>query len=97
MNRVILIITAALAIASSASARAQVKLDMSLITCNQFLTSEPDRQIMVRSWMSGYFSASKNLSTVDFRYVDRNAKVVGKYCATHKSETLMSAIQKNAR
>jgi acid stress chaperone HdeB len=47
--------------------------------------------------MSGYFSASKNLDTLDFRYVERNRRVVGKYCKAHKSETVMSAMQKNWR
>ena len=47
--------------------------------------------------MSGYFSATKNLDTLDFRYVERNRRVVGNYCKTHKSETVMSAMQKNWR
>lgn len=83
--------------ASVPPAKAQVVLDMSLITCGQFLSSDPDRKELIASWMSGYFSASKNLNMLDFRYVERNTKVVGAYCRTHKSETLMSAIQKKAR
>ena len=50
-----------------------------------------------QSWMSGYFSATKNLDVLDFRYVERNRKVVGNYCKTHKSDTVMSAMQKNWR
>jgi len=91
------LIAAVIGIVSSAPASAQVLVDMSLITCGQFLTSDADRKVMVASWMSGYFSASKNLSSLDFRYLDRNTKVIGKYCGSHKSETLMSAIQKNGR
>jgi acid stress chaperone HdeB len=78
-------------------AKAQVVLDLSLITCQQLLASDAERQALVGSWMSGYFSASKNLDTLDFRYVDRNRRVVGNYCKTHKSETVMSAMQKNWR
>ena len=44
--------------------------------------------------MSGYFSAIKNLSELDFRYVKRNATVVANYCKTHKSDTVMNAMQK---
>jgi acid stress chaperone HdeB len=47
--------------------------------------------------MSGYFRATKNLDTLDFRYVERNRRVVGNYCKTHKAETVMSAMQKNWR
>ena len=45
--------------------------------------------------MSGYFSATKNLNILDFRYVERNRRVVDNYCKSHKSETVMSAMQKN--
>ena len=47
--------------------------------------------------MNGYFSAIKNLSELDFRYVKRNATVVASYCKTHKSDTVMNAMQMNWR
>ena len=49
--------------------------------------------------MRGYFSAAKNLPMIDFRYVDYNTKIVTQYCKKkqNRNETLMSAIQKNAR
>ena len=80
-----------------APAKAQVALDLSLITCKQLLDSDPDRQALIGSWMSGYFSASKNISTLDFRYVKRNRTVVGNFCKTHKYDAVMSAMQKNWR
>jgi acid stress chaperone HdeB len=78
-------------------ARSQGILDLSLITCRQLLNSDDDMQRLISSWMAGYFSASKNLSVVDFRYTERNTKVVGSYCKTHKSETVMNAMVKNWR
>ena len=78
-------------------AKAQTVLDLSLITCKQLLDSDPERQALIGAWMSGYFSATKNLNTLDFRYVERNRKVVGNYCKSHKSDTVMSAMQKNWR
>jgi acid stress chaperone HdeB len=78
-------------------AKAQVVLDLSLITCKQLLASDPERQALIGSWMSGYFSATKNLNILDFRYVERNRRVVGNYCKTHKSDTVISAMQKNWR
>lgn len=83
--------------ACATPASAQVILDMSLITCKQFLESPPDRKDLIAAWMSGYFSASKNLYEIDFRYVERNEKVVGRYCNSHKRESLMSAVMENAR
>ena len=80
-----------------APGQAQVVIDLSLITCKQLLESDTERQMVISAWMGGYFSATKNLSEVDLRYVRRNAKVVGQYCKTHKSDTVMNAMQKNWR
>jgi acid stress chaperone HdeB len=96
-RNVVIAIAWALTFTSIAPAKAQVVLDLSLITCKQLLDSDADRQALIGSWMSGYFSASKNISTLEFRYVKRNRAVVGNYCKTHKSDTVMSAMQKNWR
>jgi hypothetical protein len=45
----------------------------------------------------GYFSAKKNLDVVDLRYVNSNTKKVPSYCKKMPKETLMTAIQENAR
>jgi acid stress chaperone HdeB len=97
MKRTIVFTAFVLACGSAVPAKAQAVLDLSLITCQQLLASDAERQALIGSWMSGYFSASKNLETIDFRYVDRNRRVIGNYCKTHKAETVMSAMQKNWR
>jgi acid stress chaperone HdeB len=78
-------------------AKAQVVLEMSAVTCEQYLLSDPEEQTTLASWMSGYFNASKNVATVDLRKAERNLKVVARYCKIHKKETLMNAVQKKAR
>jgi acid stress chaperone HdeB len=97
MKRKIVASCLVLLLTSIAPAGAQVVIDLSLITCKQLLESDVERQSLISSWMSGYFSATKNLNELDIRYVKRNAKVVGSYCKTHKSDTVMSAMQKNWR
>jgi acid stress chaperone HdeB len=47
--------------------------------------------------MGGYYSAMKNLAKIDARYVVRNSQKIANYCKKAKSETLMSAIQRNWR
>ena len=84
-------------VAPAAPARSQGILDLSLVTCRQLLNADDDMQRLISSWMAGYFSASKNLSVVDFRYTERNTKAIGSYCRTHKSETVMNAMVKNWR
>ncbi|WP_395667182.1 HdeA/HdeB family chaperone, partial [Methylocella sp.] len=72
-------------------------VDMSLITCKQFKDLAADRRAVVHSWMSGYFSASKNLTKIDPRYVERNTEVVMKSCASNSNAKLMTVIEKEAK
>jgi len=82
--------------ALSTPAKAQVIVDLSLVTCGQYMGKDRDTQDVIAAWMSGYFNAAKNQSMVDLARFERNRKAVEKYCKTHKLETLMSAVQRNA-
>ena len=75
----------------------QIKVDMSLITCKQYLSSDAERQEWIAYWMSGYFRASRSEPVFDFQRFANNKKAVGNYCKKYGGETLMSAIQKSAR
>jgi acid stress chaperone HdeB len=92
----ITIASAIFAVTSAAPARAQIIVDMSLITCKQYLESDAERQELVAAWMSGFFNASRNQPRVDFARFALNKKRVEKYCKGHRPETLMSAIQRSA-
>jgi acid stress chaperone HdeB len=92
----ITIASAIFAVTSATPARAQIIIDMSLITCKQYLESDAERQELVAAWMSGFFNASRNQPRVDFARFALNKNRVGKYCKGHKPETLMSAIQRSA-
>ena len=82
--------------ALSIPAKAQVIVDLSLVTCGQYMGKDRDTQDVIAAWMSGYYNAAKNQGMVDLSRFERNRKAVEKYCKTHKLETLMSAIQRNA-
>lgn len=88
---------ALLAIAISGPARAQVMVDMSRVTCKQFLDGADERQSLLASWMMGYFSASKNRDVIDVTKATRNINAIARYCQTHKSATLMNAVRKTAK
>jgi len=78
-------------------ASGQIKIDMSLITCRQYLNSDAERQEMIAYWMSGYFRASISQPVFDFQRFASIKKTVGNYCNKRGGETVMSAIQANAR
>jgi acid stress chaperone HdeB len=96
-RRIRIICACALSFAAvSCPAKTQVIVDLSVITCGQYMGKDRDTQDVLAAWMSGYFNAAKNQSMVDLSRFERNRKAVEKYCKTHKLETLMSAIQRNA-
>ena len=97
MNRTAAAMIAVLAASVAAPARAQMIVDMSLISCDQFLKAPQERKDVLTAWMGGYFSATRNLTTIDARYFARNSQKVANYCKKARNETLMSAIQRNWR
>ena len=77
-------------------AQAQVMIDMSKVTCADYLAMPPNQSRTFSAWMSGYFNASRNQPTVDLSRFAANKSRVEKYCKRRKNENLMNAIQKAA-
>ncbi len=97
MNRKLIFAGVVAAVAMAAPAKAQVMIEMSEITCKQFSEYDPETKDFISNWMRGYFSAKKNLSVVESRYVKRNTEKILRYCKKMPKSSLMDAIQKNAR
>ena len=97
MNRKLIFAGVVAAVAMAAPAKAQVMIEMSEITCKQFSEYDPETKDFISNWMRGYFSAKKNLSVVESRYLKRNTEKILRYCKKMPKSSLMDAIQKNAR
>ena len=96
MRKLIFGLALATSILPSAS-HAQVTLDMTKVTCANYLAMSPSQARTFSAWMSGYFRASRSEPVFDFQRFANNKKAVGNYCKKYGGETLMSAIQKSAR
>lgn len=92
----IALVAATVVAASAYKAKAQLILDMSLLKCSDYLSSDPERQEMIAAWMSGYYNSARNQPTVDLSRFATNKKNVEKYCKKNKKANLMNAIQKVA-
>jgi len=97
VNKNIAAVAIALGIGFAPAAQAQVELDLSLITCKQLLELPDEQAPFITAWLAGYFSSKTDRSTIDLRYLERNTQVGTDYCKTHRSETLMSVIEKTAK
>jgi len=88
------VVAAALLIASSyGSVKAQLILEMSALTCRNYLEAPPERQNLITAWMSGYFNAGRNMPTVDFGRYATNKRLVEEHCRAHRDDNLMRAIE----
>jgi acid stress chaperone HdeB len=96
MNRKLLIAVAALAAISAKPALAQVVVQMDQISCGQFLDAPPERQILIASWVGGYYSGSKNLNMFQSDYAKRNTDVIVKFCKEHKKDSFLESFMKLA-
>lgn len=77
--------------------RAIVKVEMTEITCKQFIDYSFDKSEAIGAWMSGYWNAARNIEILDITRYKANAKRVSNYCKNHKKAMLMATIQKVAR
>jgi len=69
----------------AAPAQAQMRLDVSKITCDQYVHAKIATPNYVAAWMSGYFSAKRNDLTVDLGALQENVSKLERYCYDEKN------------
>ena len=77
----------------SVSANAQLTLDITKVTCRQYLTGGliPTRSMTL--WLSGYYHGKRSATTVDIGSIEPNASKLEDYCGGHQDEAVMKAIE----
>jgi hypothetical protein len=93
MKKLIFALALAGALAPSLS-QAQVKIDMTRITCGEVLAMSPDLQSDYAAWMSGWFSQKSGRTFVDVGLFHKNYDSVMGWCASNKSESVMAGVQR---
>jgi len=89
-----LVVGLAFALIASYSARAQVTLDVTKITCNQFVTYKITNPQYIAVWLSGYYHGKRGSTTVDTQALLANAKKAQEYCLKNPEILLMTAVEK---
>jgi hypothetical protein len=77
----------------SEQARAQVLVDVSKITCNQFLTYKIENPKYITAWLSGYYHGTRRDMTVDLQALIADADKVEAYCFTKPEVLLVEAVK----
>jgi acid stress chaperone HdeB len=78
---------------SSEQARAQVMVDVSKITCNQFVTYKIENPKYITAWLSGYYHGTRRDMTVDLNALIADADKVEAYCLMKPDVALLEAMK----
>jgi hypothetical protein len=74
-------------------AQAQLTIDMSLITCEQYLRMTPAVSRDFSAWMSGWFHYQSQRTDVDLILLQKNIASVKAWCQNHPRDKVMSGLQ----
>ena len=72
---------------------AQVTLDVSKITCQQFWlrkVADPDK---VALWVSGYINGKRGNTVIDTQQLEGNVRKLTEYCRENYQMTVMQAVE----
>jgi hypothetical protein len=81
--------------ALASSAQAQVTIDASKITCDQYVHSKIATPNYIAAWLSGYYNAKRNSRLLDTQALQDNVSKLQNYCYEEKNfkVPVMSAIE----
>ena len=82
-----------LALLTGMPVNAQVTLDVSKITCEQFWlrkVADPDK---VAIWISGYINGKRGNTVIDTQQLERNVRRLTDYCRANYQMTVMQAVE----
>jgi hypothetical protein len=76
--------------------QAQVTIDASKITCDQFVHSKVGPIRTIAAWLSGFYSGKRNDPVIDLQNFEENLSKLEKFCNEEKNFKLpvMQAVEK---
>jgi len=76
----------------STAALAQTTIDVSKITCDQFLAGKVADSRSVTIWLSGYYHGLRKSPVLEVNTLQQNSQAVMDYCISHPNVILMDAV-----
>ena len=86
--------TAALLAATlmASHAEAQVLVDVSKITCDQYITQRITHTRSVNIWLSGFYAGRRNNPVLDTQQLERTANKLSRFCEYNREMLLLDAV-----
>lgn len=88
------VIALTLVLAMSSGAQAQVMLDLSKLTCDQFIKYKVADPKLIAVWLAGYFHGKRGDTTLDTQRLVADADQIEKYCFSNADAPLMQSVEK---
>jgi acid stress chaperone HdeB len=85
---------AALLIFGFTSASHAVVIDLSRMTCQEFLASNKDEIRIIWAWLDGYYKDEQDPPIIDTNTLVNNLKRLDEYCAANPAIGLITATNK---
>ena len=67
-------------------------IDVSKITCDQYITQRITHMRTVNVWLSGFYAGRQNNPVIDTQGVERNGNKLSRFCESHRDMPLMDAV-----
>jgi acid stress chaperone HdeB len=74
-----------IAISAAPSAEAQVTIDATKITCDQFVHQKIGTPRVTGAWLSGFFHGKRDNGTIDLAGFDENLRKLESFCYQEKN------------
>jgi acid stress chaperone HdeB len=71
-----------------------VVLDLSTVTCKQFVDGDKDEISMVLTWLDGWYKGDEDEAIIDTDVFVANAKKFGTFCASNPNISVVNAAEK---
>ena len=91
--RPLVVLVSGLMFATVPTAQAQVTLDVSKITCDQFTGYKITNPQNIAIWLSGYYNGKRGSAVLDTQKLIANAKTLRKYCIRNPETLVMQAVE----
>src|SRR5262245_52207297 len=93
MSKHVCVISMLVTLAAVATARAQVTVDVSKITCDQFTGFKVTDPRDIAIWLSGYYSGKRGSTIIDTQALKANERKLQDYCIRNPQVLVMQAVE----
>jgi acid stress chaperone HdeB len=77
----------------SAPARSQVMLDVSKVTCEQYVQFKITDPKNIAIWLSGYYNGKRDNTILDTQALAADTEKMEQYCISHPDILVMKAVE----